>query len=67
MELLTYETPLYDQVLERSHVNNTYKYGTKKFNERESTDLNKSKNNTVYNDMFYKVSCDKCKGKKLLQ
>lgn len=65
VEMLTYETPLYDQVLGRSHINNTYHYGTKKFNEKESSGgLNKSKNDSVYNNMFYKLTCDKCKGTK---
>lgn len=64
VEMLTYETPLYDQVLGRSHINNTYHYGTKKFNEKESGGLNKSKNDSVYNNMFYKLTCDKCKGTK---
>lgn len=68
VEMLTYETPLYDQVLGRSHVNNTYQYGNKKFNERElsSNGLNKSKENTVYNNMFYKLTCAKCKGNKVV-
>lgn len=66
--MLTYETPLYDQVIGRSHINNTYNYGTKKFNEREwsTNGLNKSKDNTVYNNMFLKLTCDKCKGKKVV-
>ena len=62
--MLTYETPLYDQVLGRSHINNTYQYGNKKFNEKDVSGLNKSKGNTVYNNMFYKITCDKCKGRK---
>lgn len=61
--MLTYETPLYDEVLGRSYVNNTYKYGSKRFNEKETS----GGSNTVYNNMHYKIVCDKCKGKKIVQ